>query len=95
MLAILFRTIFTHECQHQGEGQSVDHDDLRALDNEHVQAHIPTGAEVIPVWQARFEKIVCRASWRDEISASSQRMSFSTPTSFIVHYLVGRLQEVS
>ena len=28
-----------------------NYDDLRALDNYHVQSHIPTGAEVIPVWQ--------------------------------------------
>jgi hypothetical protein len=26
-------------------------DDLRALDNWHEESHIPTGAEVIPVWQ--------------------------------------------
>jgi hypothetical protein len=26
------------------------------------------------------EKIACKASWRDEFSARSPRMSFSTPT---------------
>ncbi|MGD0470657.1 MAG: hypothetical protein ABSA54_19945 [Terriglobales bacterium] len=35
---------------HEAVGQSID-DDLRALDNYHVQSHVQTGAKVIPVWQ--------------------------------------------
>jgi hypothetical protein len=32
----------------------------------------------------RSEKIACRASWRDEFSASFPRVSFSTPTPEVV-----------
>src|SRR3982074_768875 len=34
----------------------------------------------------RSEKIVCRASWPDEFSASSRRMSFSTPTVVLTNF---------